>query len=257
MKDPVRRRALLKAAGQDGEEYEKEKKHRKHRHHHDRDGHRDHDRHRDYDRKDRRRDRSRSPPRRSPEPYLSRRRSSPYERRERYRSPSYSSSDSLRDRSPPRRRRSRSPYQGPSNGGRRRSPLPRRRSKSPPRGSQRSPEPYYPKRRSPDEHRLKHSKSWHEPRHRNFSPPAQDDRAARLAAMQQAASDMDQGREDRIRTAAAQDAEEVKRDEAARARSSKYGGKGDFLTSVNRRAGELAVGDRIQRGRNGYQRDFD
>jgi hypothetical protein len=229
MKDPVKRKALLKAAGRE-EEPDSERKHRKHRHHGDRD--RDSKRRYRHDRS-----RSRSPRRRSDEEYRSRRKSSPPRRR------NASPYDDYRNSTSDRRRRSRSPYSRKD------------KDRSPHRYS-RSPDSRT-RRHSPQSNSLKHSKSWHGRQRRSPSPPAQDDRAAKLAAMQQAASELDKDRDDRLKAIAEREANDLKAEEAARARSSKYGGKGDFLTSVNRRAGELGVGERIQRGRVGYEKDTD
>ena len=41
-----------------------------------------------------------------------------------------------------------------------------------------------------------------------------------------------------------------------RSRTSKYGGKGSFLSGINKRVGELGVGERISRGRVGYEKDI-
>ena len=75
--------------------------------------------------------------------------------------------------------------------------------------------------------------------------------------MQRLASDLDQDREKRLKAVAAEEAAQLEREEAARTRSSKYGGKGEFLTRINRQVGELGVGDRIHRGRNGFKKEED
>ena len=73
--------------------------------------------------------------------------------------------------------------------------------------------------------------------------------------MQQAASELDQDREKRIAAIEAREKAERAADDAARARSAKYGGKGDFMTGVNRRAGEIGLGERLQRGKGGLERE--
>ena len=220
MNDPIKRRALLKAAGQEDQDEGKERKHRKHRHHHEREHHSDRDRdrhrHRHSDRDDRR--------------------SRDHHRRRRSYSTSISPSPSPDRRSRPSRYRSPSPY---------------RRSRSPRR----------------NRHDLKHSKSWHSRDNRDFSEQRNtgdldrnggSDREAKLAAMQQAASELDVDREKRLQSIAAREAADLEADNAARARTSKQGGgKGTFLSSMNRRAGELGVSERIQRGRAGYVGDGD
>jgi hypothetical protein len=44
-------------------------------------------------------------------------------------------------------------------------------------------------------------------------------------------------------------------EDLARAKSSKYGDKGDFINGLHRKAGDMGLADRIGRGRQGYQRD--
>jgi hypothetical protein len=222
MNDPVRRRQLLKAAGEDTKSTDREPKRRKHHH-------RDHDRH-SHHRSKRRDDNGRD------------------ERSRRRRRSSRS-----RSRSPRRLRRSPSPY--------------RRRSYSPDR-SRRSPSPY---RRRDDDRGLAKSKSYSSIRRhsreyrRSRSPlqrerrptsPSQDDaRAAKLAAMQQAASELDQDRERRITALEERDKAEREADDAARARTARDGGRGDFVSRMHRRAGELDIGDRVRRGRHGMEKE--
>ena len=237
MNDPVRRRLMLKAAGKDVEVKEKDQKHRKHRHHSER-GEKKHRRHeniediREIDRSHKRQktyDDERSP-----------RGGRSHDRR---RSPSSSYS-----RSPsPYRRRSPSPYYRP-----RKSSVSVRRS--------RSPDEY-----RNDHHRLKQSKSWSNPsfrrspdlRHKSSPRGRTDDRAAKLAAMQQAASDLDIDREKRIAAMTEREKRDAEVDEAARARLAKYGGTGNFINGMNRKAGEMDLGERMRRGRGGYQRERD
>lgn len=233
MNDPVKRRLLLKAAGGDTTALVKEHKHRKHRHRNDHGGERHHSHKRrridDGDRPDRRsrhhqRQKSISSYSRSPSPY---------------------------------RRRSPSPYYRRS-----RSPSPYRRRRSDPPYHKRSISPYH-RRRSPSSrnengyHRLKTSKSWHNPARRSSPSPKREseDRAAKLAAMQQNASDLDQDREKRIAAITEQEDVERKADEAARARSARYGGRGDFVHGLNRKAGDLDIGERMRRGRQGMGRE--
>jgi hypothetical protein len=58
------------------------------------------------------------------------------------------------------------------------------------------------------------------------------------------------------RLAALEEQERIRREaeDKARARSSKYGGKGDFVHILNRKAGEIDIGERIKRGRGGLER---
>ena len=278
MNDPVSRRRLLKETGHDLKPKEKEHRH-KHRHHH-----RD-DRDDDYHRGSKRRrtddeDRYSRTSRRYDEEDRHHRRSY-HDNRRRSDSSTYS-----RSPSPPRLQRSPSPH-SPR---RIRSPSPyhRRRSRSPPRQqknghnpnhSMRSPSPYYRRRsRSPPRQRtngrhLSHSKSFpadRPPPRRNSSAEAQSeekpkeraknqtvDKSARLAAMQADANDLDAVRSSRL--AAIEERERVEREaeQKARDRSGRYGGRGDFVNGLNRRAGEMDIGERIKRGRGGLERGLE
>ena len=251
MNDPVRRRILLKSAAGDVKVKDKERRHRKHRHReeHD-DDHRSHKRRRTEEQDGHRR--------------------SGYHQQRRSNSSSYSRSRSpYRRRSPsPRRNRntSLSPYRNnrsPSPHHRRRWPSPyyHKGSYSPSRGSRsRSAQ-----RKSNDHHSLKQSKSWHNIRLRNSSsaeqsasqPSKADELAAKIAAMQQAASELDQDREKRIATIESREKVEREAEEAARSKAAKYGGKGDFVNGLNRKAGALDIGERMRRGRGGLERDSD
>ncbi|KAL9617916.1 MAG: hypothetical protein Q9160_007343 [Pyrenula sp. 1 TL-2023] len=165
MNDPVKRRALLKAAGREPESTEREHKRRKHHHHHRH--HRDDDDRRSRHRHRSRRSESRSPLR-SPSPYRSR-----------------------------KSRRSLSPYR------------------------------------------------------------AEDDRAAKLAAMQQNATDLDQDRERRLSAIANREKSERENDKTLRERNLKYGGRGDFVQGLNRQAGDLSLSERMRRGKGGMEREQD
>lgn len=244
MNDPVKRRKLLKEADVDGKPAEKERKHRHRRH-------RDHD---DDDRRSRHRE-HRSRRRDDDDDPLSRHR----ERRERPRDEddrrsrhhrsrrTYSPSNS-KSRSPPRRSR-RSPS------------LPRRRRSDSPQ-KQRSGSPY---RQREDSYRSKRQ-SWHNnrgppPPHREPAPPSkevasklEEDRAARLAAMQLNAGELEKARAHRMTQAEALDKANQATEEAARAESSKYGGKGAFVHGMNRRAGEMDLGERLRRGRGNVEK---
>jgi hypothetical protein len=87
--------------------------------------------------------------------------------------------------------------------------------------------------------------------------PVEDDKAAKLAVMQQAASELDQDRERRLAAIAAKDREEADRDAEARARNAKYGGRADFMNGLNRRAGDMNLGDRLGRGKAGLERELE
>lgn len=75
--------------------------------------------------------------------------------------------------------------------------------------------------------------------------------------MQQAASDLDQDRQRRIAAIEAQENIDREAEEIARSRSARYGGKGDFVNGLNRKAGALDIGERMRRGRGQLERDLD
>jgi hypothetical protein len=262
MNDPVKRRLLLKAAGKE-DDSERDRKRRKHHHHHhhrrhrddrdrdrDRDGVRDRHSHRDRDRdqdkdKDRGRDRddyskSRSYRRHEEEDHG---RSSHRRRRSNTSSPSRSSS---RSRSPPRRenrpQRSRSPYRRRGSFSRDEGRKPRSRSRS-----------YSPPRHNSHNNGVRKTQSWHTSRperRKSPSPNGQqngDDRAAKLAAMQQDASELDQQRERRLADIAERDRQQKERDDAARAKNSRYGGRADFVNNFHKKAGDMTLGQRMGR----------
>lgn len=263
MNDPVRRRLLLKSAAGDVNVKDKERRHRKHRHREERDDdHRSHKRRRTEEEDGHRRSR--------------------YHQKRRSISSSYSRSRSPYHRRSPSPRRNRntslSPYR------RLRSPLPVRIRSPSPHHRRRWPSPYYhkgsyspsrgsrsrsPQRKGNDHHSLKQSKSWHNTRRRNSpsadqsayqsasQPSNADERAAKIAAMQQAASELDQDREKRIAGIESREKVEREAEEAARSKAAKYGGKGDFVNGLNRKAGALDIGERMRRGRGGLERSLD
>ena len=83
------------------------------------------------------------------------------------------------------------------------------------------------------------------------------DKSARLAAMQADANDLDVVRTSRL--AAIEERERVEREaeQKARDRSGRYGGRGDFVTGLNRKAGEMDIGERIKRNRSGLEKGLD
>ena len=248
MNDPVSRRRLLKEAGHDVKPKDKDRQKHRHHHHHHRHHDSREDRHRPkrryadeevrYDR------RSRRP---EDEDRYYRRRSYHDERR-RSGSSSYS-----RSPSPYHRRRSPSPYE-------------RRRS--------RSPSPYYrhrsrsPPRQQQNGHRLNHSKSFPATRslpRRNTSSPEeepkpqlkQEDKAAKLAAMMADANELENARANRLAAIEDQERRRKEEEERVRGKSGKYGGRGDFVHGLNRKAGEMDIGERIKRGRGELERGLD
>lgn len=245
MNDPVKRRMLLKAAGKDDHdaEREQERKRRKHHHHHHHHSH--HRRHHD----DRDRDRDRPEKSRS---YRDEEEDRNGRSRHRQRT-SYTPSQS-RSRSPPRRSarsRSRSPYR------RRRSHTPEHREIPWSRSRSRSASA---PRWNGHSDRVRKTQSWHSsrserPRSRSPCRDQKDseadaaEKAARLAAMQQDASELDRQREQRLAEIAERERADIERDAAARARNAKYGGRADFVGNFHKKAGDMTLSQRM--GRNG------
>jgi len=261
MNDPTRRRQLMLAAGKEVvEDKESGRRHRRHRHRHrgDDDGHRS-KRRRYSDEDDDRRSRRHRPHRerrRSPAEYSRSRSRSPRSRRyederryERRHASRRERDDSVsRSRTPPRKR------DFHERKDRRRSyPSPRRSGSS----DSRSHSPYQRKgyddenrrscRRSPSNER-NHSASKH-----HSSPPdeieaketANDDRAAKLAAMQANASELESDRKARLADIAAREAKQRAEDDRKRSE------KGRFVGGLRREAEGVDLGRRLQDRRAG------
>ncbi|KAI9799308.1 MAG: hypothetical protein M1825_004801 [Sarcosagium campestre] len=279
---------------EEGERRRGERRHRSHRHHRDEDkrirhrrDRRSHDRgRRDYDSpgRQRRTDWSRSPRRRSPSRSLS-----PYGKRSEV---SRRSSWRTENDRPLRHRQqsSRSPKPASTSDSRRRrnsageesarrhhgSPFDERRRQSG-RFVSRSPSPDF--HRDDDQHRHKIARI-DKSRDRTDSfgrgnrqsngdnnngvrkGPShtsdaiqQEERAQKLAAMQADASQLDEDREKRLAAIAQREREDREREESARMKSAKYGGRGNFVSSLNRKAGDLDLGERMKRGRGALERE--
>jgi len=239
MKDPARRRQLKEAVG--GKSGDKGKKREgdggdgRHRSRHDDEKRSRNDRHRRDDGERRSRD----------DRY---RRDSDRHRRDDNRSRRDDDSGRIgrRDRDRDRRhhRRRRTSLSGDRSLSRSRSPPSRRHSPRRPSSHHRVPYPP-PNRKSPP--------SYHhdlEP----TRPPAGDPDAQRaqklaIAEMVSNASQMSADRAKRLAELEIREKAELEAEEKARMRSSKLGGKGEFLTGVNRKAGDLDLGERVRRGR--------
>ena len=270
MNDPIKRRQLLALAGQ-GDEFnvKKEKKHRRHHHRH-RDESDDERRHkrrrRDDDERERDHRSSRSEHRRRRSPSYSRS-PSPARRRDSFgrdrRPRSVSPDDRGRERTErardyDRRRRNTSSAgsrsASPDRG--RRSPD-RRRSYPAPRenGDRRGGYDRYDRydnRRDGD-----YGRRDDRPVRRQPSEDREAERQRKLAAMQEDASNLDVDREKRLAALEVREREIREAEDKARAKSSKYGDKGDFVHGLNRKAGDMALADRIGRGRQGFQREVE
>lgn len=271
MKDPSKRRQLLAQMGIVEEkpkskhrEHRERREHREHRHR----SHRSHHRHRDDDserehrhrrRRGDSRDRSRSPRRYQDE--------SDSERpRKRRRSHS-------RDRSPPTRREDHDSGSGRRHRSHRsdsrEGPRARRNYDSGDEDAERPPRKDYSNSQRND------SEGSREDRERKRSPirkrsqrdlnggarrfdnrDEEEERARKLAAMQNDATDLDKAREARLAALAQKEEAEREADDRARANSSKYGGR-EFAHKLHNAAGNGTLADRIGRGRQGFQRDDD
>lgn len=256
MNDPAKRRQMLKQAGI--EEKEKTRRHH-HRDDKDRDGHRNKRRRHDddYDRERRHRHhrshRRRSySPSRSPSPYRRRRERDEDKyhsrRREDVRDarPSRYSSGS---RSPPPRRNYRRDSRSPPRYSGRRSPSPYRRSQHADesfRPSRRSPSPLR-RRRSPSPYSGRQDRSRYPPTPKASKPNSEDEeqkekeRAAKLAAMQSDATQLEQDRKMRLEASTAREAEEREHDEKVRT------DQGRFMSGVRRQADGIDLGENLRR----------
>ncbi|KAI1204843.1 Pre-mRNA splicing factor-domain-containing protein [Annulohypoxylon truncatum] len=243
MNDPIKRRQLLASMGQEDDKSSRKREERHSRRHRHRSQSREH-RHRRHRRTDsRERDGSRERRYRhrrsdsrerseSAERYSSRkeRRS---ERSERKRS---ISRDDPRDNNRLRRDRSQSPRRNDARdeGYRQR----RDYSKEPPRGRRRYPDDQDDRRDYRDRRSYKDRPSNGRDNKASGSgdsaESAADERARKLAAMQEAASELDQDREKRLAAIAEKERAEREADEKARERSGKYGDR-EFVNGLRRK----------------------
>ncbi|KZF19862.1 hypothetical protein L228DRAFT_270639 [Xylona heveae TC161] len=261
MNDPSRRRQLLKAAGADEKSRDSERKRHRHRHRDDdRDHyHRSHRRRREddedrrsrrYDDKDDYGDYHRSSRRRRDDEE-----EDSYRRRHHHRRRSYTPSRS-RSRSPGREKNGLTRHKSPDRNGYRKDyrngDSYSHREQQDRSGERGLKESYSGRNGFRNDYRNGHD------RQQNGSgssgPSAEETRAAKLAAMQQDASQLDTDREQRLAAIAEREKAERESEDAARARSSKFGGRGDFISGLNRKAGELDLGERVRRGRGGLER---
>ncbi|KAK3693694.1 pre-mRNA-splicing factor CWC25 [Podospora appendiculata] len=259
MNDPIKRRQLLAAMGIDDAQSKpdpKEERRHKHRHHHHR-SHRHRDDGRDGERQSHRRrsdSRSRSPPRRydsDGEERRRRRRDSPERRQQRSRSADRPSSRDRRDNDRVNRPRD---SRRPGEGSRSDSPAPRRRRDySPKRDAvsrksydDRNGGSYRPRRDNEQDNRPRQNGARPDNSSADQDNAAQE-RARKLAAMQEAATDLDKDRQ--LRLAAIEEAERAAReaDERARQRNKKFGGDATFTNALHSRAADLKVAERMGR----------
>ncbi|KAH8885660.1 hypothetical protein GQ53DRAFT_751001 [Thozetella sp. PMI_491] len=265
MADPSKRRRLLESMGIKDDESTSSSKERRHKHRH----HHRHHRHRDDDsdgerrshkrRRSDSRDRSRSPKKYDSEDEDRHRRRRDTRNEKRYRSSPDDERESrdrredrredrqedrARSRTPPRRRRDDSRDRRDSRrDSNRQDSRDERRESSRRQRDYDGDRPRYNDRRS------------------NGGPPKKDqpqedeERARKLAAMQEAASDLDKDRERRITALEESERKEREADDEHRQRSRKYGGDRAFMNNLHRKAGETKLADRVGQGRKGFQRD--
>ena len=72
--------------------------------------------------------------------------------------------------------------------------------------------------------------------------------------MQSNADDLDVSRTQRLKAIEEQERREREAEERAREKSGKWGGKGDFVAGMQRKAGEMGLGERMRRERQGYEK---
>ncbi|KAJ4298788.1 RNA-splicing factor [Collariella sp. IMI 366227] len=279
MNDPIKRRQLLASMGiDDAQDKAKRKEERRHKHRHSYRSHRHRDDDRNRERHSRRhrsdsKDRSRSPRRYDSEEEDRRRRRRDSRERRRDRSESAGPRD-RRDRkerrhSRDRRSRSREDRYNDRNGtdSRSMSPPPRRRDSSPRRDDRRRRDPSTERpissRRNNDEPNgyrngpNRRDRDYTDRRDRGPPRPdgrpsngeaerekAEEERARKLAAMQEAATDLDQDRERRLALLAEQERAAQNADDKARQRNKKFGGDAGFMNQLHSRAAEMKVADR-------------
>ncbi|KAK0733752.1 Pre-mRNA splicing factor-domain-containing protein [Lasiosphaeria miniovina] len=271
MNDPIKRRQLLSSLGIDDpqqKEKPREEKRHKHRHHHR--SHRDRDEDRDEERYSRRRrsdsrDRSRSPRRHdADEDRRRRRRDSPERRRPRSESRngrggrdrrgrlggsrarrSQDSRSRENSRSPaPASRRTRSTERG--------EPLKRLESRGDDRNGDRNGDRGGRQNRGTFRS-LKADERDSRPRtngrassnHTADGDRAEEERARKLAAMQEAATDLDKDRQRRLAAIEESERAAQEADDRARQRNKTFGGDAGFTTSLHSRAADMKVASRL------------
>ncbi|KAJ2903284.1 hypothetical protein MKZ38_010169 [Zalerion maritima] len=82
------------------------------------------------------------------------------------------------------------------------------------------------------------------------------ERQRKLAAMQDAASELDKAREERLHVLEEKERAAREADDKEREKSNKYGGR-DFVNSLHRQTENLGLADRLSSGRRGLQKDED
>ncbi|KAK4199796.1 Pre-mRNA splicing factor-domain-containing protein [Triangularia verruculosa] len=270
MNDPIKRRQLFASMGIEDPQPSKSKEERRHKHrshHHRPHRHRDDDR--DSERRSRRyrsssRDRSRSPRRRDSrddEDGRKRRRDSRDRRRQRSNSEDRERRNS-RDRRDRRDSRVRRESRDRRDSRDRRGSRERKGSRD--RGDGRQGKDSYDRRNNLNK-RDKYDRRDNRGRRDNYDRPdrprqeyekrnddqdrsaQEEERARKLAAMQEAAIDLDQTREQRLAAIEARERAEKEAEDLARQRNKRYGGDTGFTNKLHSRAAEMKIADRMER----------
>lgn len=164
--------------------------------------------------------------------------------------------------SPDHNHRHRSSVKTENSGKRKRSPherqdSPRRRDSHANQHGRRNYQDNREKYHQSSNQKVKRSKSEERP----TSPPSPIDgeaqRQQKLAQMQQDASKLDADRERRLAALAEQEKTQRDVEEKARARTTRYGDKGDFVNGLNQKASSMSLAERIGRSRRGLLREDD
>lgn len=73
--------------------------------------------------------------------------------------------------------------------------------------------------------------------------------------MQANAEELDIDRQKRLADLADKERVKLEGEEEARRRSSRYGGRGDFMTSLNKKTFDMDLGERVRRGKGTLTKD--
>ncbi|CAD6498932.1 BgTH12-04588 [Blumeria graminis f. sp. triticale] len=113
------------------------------------------------------------------------------------------------------------------------------------------------KYRQSNNQKIKRGKSEERPTSPRSTIDGEAQRRQKLAQMQQDASKLDADREKRLSALAEQEKTQRDVEEKARARTSRYGDKGDFVNGLNQKANSMSLAERIGRSRRGLLREDD
>lgn len=266
MNDPIRRRQLLASLGKsdDGDKKDRSKhredRHRRRHRRDSRDGGRDRDNDRSHRSRRRSHSRSRSPRRhrsgsRDDDRGARRSRDDSQTRSRRHRDDSRDGKYGGRNDSRHNDRSPRRDHDGDSRGSRRRSPghdRPHHRDSYDRRGDRSKPSHNGDRRHHGNGDRRGGYGNGRQNNHsKEDDRSREEEKAQKLAAMQSAASELDQDRSDRL--AALEEKDRIARDADDKARE--RNGDRAFTNGLHRQAGDMDLGTRMGRNKHGYQRD--